>query len=207
MKRTHLSSILLIGMLVVAVLTACSMSKAPQPTATPAAITAYQALLKESPALEGEHIELEDASFGYDENMAKFGKHYDYFAVIDLNQDDVPELITMTVINKRWTPISVFTYRDNAIVLLSDPTDPEAHATFEQMATAGGEYTLYICKDGHLHNMWSGDTPVGYMEETNACGLTASGLIPVNCAHNADDAATRFADVAKENTEANRNAL
>lgn len=213
MKRKHI--LFLTGILAAAMLTGCKpqTAKAPEPTAAAAdprekVIAAYQTLLAESPALEGEHPELEDASFGYEENLAKFGKHYDYFAVSDLNQDGTPELIAMTVINNRWTPVSVFTCSENGeAVLLKDPADPAGHATFEQMSTAGGEYTFYICKNNHLHNLWSGDTPIGYQEENHAYALTAAALAPTDCGLTSTDIAARFADMAVKNTEANRNAI
>lgn len=235
MKRKHNPSMLLLsGILVTiaiatSVLSGCNAKNPGNPQSTaqtvpaPAdvnikskAISAYQALLSECPALEGEHTELEDASFGYDENLAKFGKHYDSFAISDLNHDGIPELIAMTIVNNRWTPVSVFTYHDTPdgeIQLLKDPADPESHATFEQMSTASGEYIFYICKDNHIHNLWSGQTPIGYQEENHAYVFTGNGLEATDCSLGAGgnvdsgDIAFRFSDTAVKNTEANRNVI
>lgn len=177
------------------------------------AIGAYQELLKSCPAVEGEHDELSDPAFGYEENLGKFGKHYDFFAVSDLNHDDVPELLAMTIINNRWTPVCVFTFNaaNGEIILLKDSLDPESHATFEQMSTAGGAYDLYICKDNHIHNVWSGDTPVGFQEENHAYTLNGAELEAVACSLGTSGEAgtnvVHFWDMANKNTEENRNAI
>lgn len=193
------------------------------------AISSYQNLLQSFPAIEGEPEELNDMAFGYDENLAKFGNHYDYFAISDLNNDSIPELIAMTIINNRWTPVSIFTYYTNQdnnkestsndvndninqeIILLKDSLDPESHATFEQMSTASGAYDLYICKENHIHNVWSGNTPVGYQEENHAYILNGITLESVECRLgvggkiDSNDIVIHFSDLANKNTEENRN--
>lgn len=221
MKRKIDSSLVVLGVLlvvavIVTMLCGCGAQKAeaPQPTAPapveadPAAeaIAAYREVLKAAPALEGEHPELEDLTFGYEENIAKFGMHYDLFAVIDVNKDGIPELIAMTFVNKKWTPVSVFTFRDGKAVLLKDPADPESHATFEQMSTASGDYALYLCKADHIHSVWGGDTPIGYQEENHACALVGNGFETAECSLGAGQGAY-FPDIAVANTEANRAAM
>lgn len=228
MKRKHDSSGLVLAvLLVIAVfvsqLNGCGNQPPKEPQLVPETVTSpaemdvktkavsvFQELLRTYPALEGEHPELEDPSFGYEENLAKFGQHYDWFMLSDLNRDDVPELIVMTVINKRWTPVSVFRYDASTgeAVLLKAPADPGSQATFEQMSTAGGAYSLYICKDNHIHSLWGGDTPVGYQEENCAYVLTGNGLEAVECGATAGEGnSARFAELALQNTEANRNAI
>ncbi len=93
-------------------------------------------------------------------------------------------------------------------VLLKDPINTDSQVTFEQMSTASGSYSLYICKDNHIHNVWSGDTPVGYQEENYAYVLTDTGLTAVECSAVAGEGNTaRFAELAVQNTETNRNAM
>lgn len=160
----------------------------------------YQEILKAAPAMEGEHAELEDASFGYEQNLEKFGPHYDWFALADINQDGTPELLAQSVVNFRWTPISVYTYIDGNAVLLKDPLNPEAHGTFEQMSTAGGAYNLYICANHHVHNVWRGMTPVGEMEENQAYVLTGTILTATDCVLGENENNnTYFSDIAKPN--------
>lgn len=237
----HISTVLLVTALTALVLGGCGSQKqnepqtvpettveAPTQTTEPAAeqnvkpvertpgemaLLAYQELLKSNPALEGTHDELNDLTFGYEENLAKFGNHYDYFAIRDLNHDGIPELFAVTVINNRWTPVSVFTYDagvsgQGQIVLLKDPMEPSSHATFEQMSTAGGAYTLYICPDNHIHNVWGGDTPIGYQEENNAYILNGTELVLTACSLGAnEDTGSRETIFDYENTESGRNAI
>lgn len=163
-------------------------TQATQPALTPAekAMAMYAELLETYPTIVPDHIEtLDDRTLGYDENLSQFGMHYDFFSIADLDLDGVPELISSTVINTAWAPVSVFEYNEfeNQLYLLKDPLDPQSHATFEQMSTAGGTYNLYVCKNGHLHSNWGGDTPVGYQEDDYAYVLTDDGLVVVDCAY------------------------
>lgn len=163
-------------------------TQATQPALTPAekAMAMYAELLETYPTIVPDHIEtLDDRTLGYDENLSQFGMHYDFFSIADLDLDGVPELIASTVINTAWAPVSVFEYNEfeNQLYLLKDPLDPQSHATFEQMSTAGGTYNLYVCKNGHLHSNWGGDTPVGYQEDDYAYVLTDDGLVVVDCAY------------------------
>lgn len=184
-------------------------------TPTQKAILMYDELLKSYPTILHKNEEiLGDLSFGYDDNFAKFGKHYDYFAVLDLNNDGIPELITNTIINNGWMPVSVFQYNEpkNELQLLKDPLAPESHATFEHMSTAGGMYCLYICKDNHLHSNWGGDTPLGFQEENHAYVLNKEGLAAVDCAisnntGNASDIVVNFWDILRINDEETRNSI
>lgn len=177
------------------------------------ALQMYAELLQSYPAILEKDAEiLGDLSFGYEENLAQFGEHYDFFAVLDLNNDGIPELIASTIINNRWVPVSVFRYQEpeNKLQLLKAPLEPESHATFEHMSTAGGTYSLYICKENHLHSCWGGDTPIGFQEENHAYVLTQDGLAAVDCAisnktGNASDIAVDFRDVLKVNDEEARN--
>lgn len=186
-----------------------------EPAEAPAekALQMYAELLQLYPAVIPNNPEiLGDLSFGYEENLAQFGEHYDYFSVLDLNNDGIPELIATTIINNGWMPVSVFQYRaqENELQLLKDPLAPESHATFEHMSTAGGAYSLYICKDNHLHSCWGGDTPIGYQEENHGYVLTQEGLAAVDCeisnrTDNASDIAVNFRDILQVNDEKARN--
>lgn len=189
---------------------------APAETPEQKAMLLYAELLQSKPTILNQDTEiLGDRSFGYDENVAKYGEHYDNFVVLDLNNDGIPELITYTIINISWVPVSVFQYQEseNALRLLKDPLDPESHATFECMSTAGGMYGLYICRENHLHSIWGGDTPIGYQEENHAYVLTNEGLVSVDCAISsnttADDAdiVLNIWDVEKINDEEARNSV
>lgn len=198
-----------------AVCAGCGSAAAKPESAAEKANALFAELLKAAPALPREDAAvLEDLSFGYDENLARFGEHYDYFAASDLNHDGTPELIACTVINKGWVPVSVFRYQEseNALQLLKDPLAPGAHATFEHMSTASGAYSLYICKEGHLHSCWGGDTPVGFQEENHAYVLEENGLAEVVCSisnhtGNTADIAVDFGSVLKSNDEEARNSL
>ena len=213
MKKTVL--ILLCVLLCAALLGACGTEPATEPSDTgeptapteatrSAALAAYRDILKAAPALEGEHPELQDAAFDYDQNAEKFGKHYDRFAVIDIDKDGVPELLAQTVVNFRWTPVSVFAYQNGAAALLKDPSEPEAHGTFEMQSTANGAYTLYICADGHLHSAWSGTDADNHPQMSNSAFSVKDGaLTPVNCALGETGNAVTFESVAKDNTPEN----
>lgn len=197
-----------------------------EPTQTTAAFSAestpeqkamllYAQLLEANPAIVDRDAEcLNDLSFGYEDNLAKFGMHYDSFAVLDLDNDGIPELIAATIVNRGWVPISVFRYDagENALQLLKDPLDPESHATFEHMSTAGGRYTLYLCKENHLHSNWAGDTPIGFQEENHAYALTQAGLSAADCAiscHSEDTSgiAVLFDDILTGNDAETRNSI
>lgn len=168
------------------------------------ALIAYQEILKAAPAIEGEHIELEDASFGYDQNIEQFGNHYDVFALWDINQDEIPELIALSVVNFRWTPTSVYTFVDGKAILLKDQMDLEAHGTFEQRSTANGGYITYICEDNHIHSVWRGTNPMGEAEEENyAYVIEGTNLITVNCGIGESENSIYFYDIAKANTSEN----
>lgn len=164
---------------------------------------AYRALLLAAPAIDTAQTQLQDASFNYEQNMKLFGNHYDMFALTDIDGDGIPELIAQTVVNFRWTPVSVFTYADGEAVLLKDPRDAMAHGTFEQCSTAGGGYTTYLCGENHIHSVWKGMTPVGEMEEDYAYTLSGTELSETDCPVGINERAVYFPDIAKPNTEAN----
>lgn len=166
-------------------------------------VTAYQQILALSPAIEGENVGLNDLTFGYEESIEKYGSHFDYFAVKDINNDGTPELVAMSCVNSAWTPVAILTFKDGA-VLLEDPLAPDKNFTFQQMSTAGGAYKLYICKDGHIHSVWSGETPVGFQEENHAYAMNGTTLEVVECNSDVD---VDFADLYVPNTADNRNAI
>lgn len=164
---------------------------------------AYREILKAAPAIAGEHAQLQDASFDYEQNQKQFGNHYDLFALTDINQDGIPELIALTEVNFRWTPISVFTFAEDKAVLLKDPLNVTAHGTFEQCSTAGGSYATYICGENHIHSVWKGMTPVGEMEENYGYTLSGTDLQEAVCTAGENEKTVYFYDIAKPNTEEN----
>ena len=182
-------------------------SPAPVSDPCPAALSAYRAILEAAPALEREHEELADASFGYEENLRQFGEHYDLFALCDLDGDGVPELIAQTVVNFRWTPVSVYTYADGGAVLLKNPLDPASPVTLARNSSANGAYTLSVCGEGHLHSLWRGSTPVGEMTEEQVFALDGTALIPADCSAGESESAVYFSDAALTNTAENREAV
>lgn len=184
-----------------AVLCGCGMSPSEK------ALSAYREILKAAPAVAGEHAELADASFSYEQNRELFGDHYDMFALSDLDRDGTPELITLSMVNFRWTPVSVFAYADGKPVLLKDPADPAAHGTFEQNSSANGAYLTYICEKNHLHSVWRGNTPVGDMEENHAYALEGTSLTEVDCTVGENEHTVYFSEIAKANTAENLNAM
>lgn len=172
------------------------------------ALAAYQQILRDAPALEGNPEELQDASFGYEQNMEKYGKHYDDFAITDIDQDGTPELIAMTVINTKWTPVSIYTYANGNAVLLNDPLEPTDHGTFELNSSANGICSLFICKNNHVHKIWHGSTPVDENAEENY-GYTLSNatLSATDCTESEGSYSTGFTDISKPNTAANIDAI
>ena len=198
-------------LLLAAALAACGKTPAPAPaspdTLRVEALYTYQQILESLPALEGEHPELQDASFGYEQNREKFGNHYDRFAVYDLNQDGVPELIAQSVVNFRWTPIFIYTYTDGSAVLLKDASEVPGFATFEQNASANGAYTLFFCEENHVHSRWGGDTPAGEVTEDSAFAMEGTGLVLRDCTVGETENTVYFADIAVENSDENRAAL
>lgn len=167
------------------------------------ALAAYQQILNAAPALEGDHPELSDASFNYDQNLERFGKHCDMFALYDIDQDGIPELLTLSTVNFRWAPVSVYTYANGAAVLLQDPLEPTDHATFEQYSGANGAYVTYLCEAGHIHSVWLGTNPMGDAEEENhAYVLEGTTLTAVDCAVEDNENRLYFYDIARANTGA-----
>lgn len=219
MKSKYIS--LLCAFTLAAVLSGCAASPSapgsadgsasqedPAQTQEAEARLAYREILKAAPAIEGEHEELADPSFDYEANLELFGNHYDLFALSDLDQNGIPELIALTTVNSRWTPVSVYTYADGSAVLLKDPLEPEAHGTFEQRSTANGAYFTYICGENHIHSVWRGTDPVGNAaEEDHAYTLEGTVLTAVDCAAGENENTVYFYDIAMANTAENADAI
>lgn len=201
MKKKHF--LLVCVLLLAAVLCACGTS-----TSNDDALSAYQEILKAAPAIEGEHEELMDASFDYEQNLAKFGEHYDSFAITDINQDGTPELIALSTVNFRWNTVSVYTYADGNAVLLKDPTSADSHGTFQQQSTANGAYTTYICEENHIHSVWRGTDPAGEaVEENSAYALDGTTLTLTGCTVGESGNIVYFNDIAVANTTENADAI
>lgn len=196
-------------LLLTAAVVGCSSSpsNAPADDLRTEALSAYQKILEAAPELEGEHEELADASFGYEQNLEKFGDHYDQFALSDLDQDGVPELIALTVVNFRWTPVSVYTYADGEAVLLKNPLDAQSPVTFEQNSSANGAYAVYFCEENHIHSVWRGISPVGEAEENYAYALEGTTLVLKDCPAGENENTVNFSDIAKANSAENRDAI
>lgn len=196
-------SLLVCVLLLAAVLCACG-------TTPPAdnALSAYQEILKSAPVIEGEEDALMDASFDYEQNLAKFGEHYDSFAITDINQDGTPELIALSMINFRWNTVSVYTYADGHAVLLKDPMNAESHGTFDQQSTANGAYITYICEENHIHSVWRGTDPAGEaVEENSAYALGGTTLTLTDCTVGESGNTVYFNDIAVANTAENADAI
>lgn len=185
-------------------------TEAPAPDPKAEAMAAYRALLEAAPMLEGEHEEMMDATFGYEQDLEKYGKHIDVFALTDLDSDGIPELIATSIVNFRFVPVSVYTYADGEAVLLlllSDPLDPQSPVTFTQYSAASGTYTLYFCEENHIHTLWRGDTPVGEMTEDSAYALEDTTLVPKDCSVGENGNVVYFSELGMENSAENRAAL
>lgn len=178
-----------------------------QTSKTEKALSSYRDILSSAPAIEGEHTELADASFGYDQNLKMFGNHIDRFVIYDIDRDEIPELIAMSTVNFRWTPLSVYTCSNGEPVLLKDPLDAAAHGTFEQNSTANGAYITYICAENHIHNVWRGNTPIGDMEENHAYILEGTSLTETECAVGENEHTVYFSEIAKVNNSENLNTM
>lgn len=76
-----------------------------------------------------------------------------YF-LYDMDKNGVPELFTYTNVNARWYIVRVYTYRNKKVTLckFADGCDAE----FDNNASANGGYSFFICKQGHIHNSYSG---------------------------------------------------
>lgn len=212
MKNMKLKSILLICCLLLAtIFCGCgklSPSEIPEKKLDENALLVYQEILKAAPAIEGEHAQLDDASFGYEQNQEQFGNHYELFALCDINQDEIPELIAMKTVNFRWTEIYVYTYSGEEAVLLKDPLDAAAYGTIEQNSAANGSYITYICEENHIHSVWRGTNPMGGEEEENyAYALEEMRLTTVDCTAGESDNSVSFYDIAKENSAENVDAM
>lgn len=171
-------------------------------------LSSYQEILKAAPAINGEHDELYDASFDYDQNYELFGNHYELFALYDLNQDEIPELIAFSTVNFRWTNVSIYTYEEGKVVLVKNQFNAEANNTFEQVSTANGAYITYICKDNHIHSVWHGTNPIGEeVEENYAYVLAGTSIELVDCAISEGENTISLFEIVKENTEENVDAM
>lgn len=185
-----------------------SEAAAPEETVQEKALKAYQEILKAAPDLEGEHEELYDASFGSEENQELFGNHYDMFMLADINQDEIPELIALSIVNFRWTQMFVYTYADGEAVLLRDQAYPDALCSFDQMSTANGSCFAYICGEHHIHNVWRGANPMGEAEEENhAYAIAGTALTELDCPVGEDGNTIYFYDAAIGNTAENVDAM
>lgn len=175
-------------------------SKETSDQATKEALKAYYEILSSMPAIEGEHDEIDNAAFGYEENHAMFGDHLDAFLVYDINKDGVPELIASSTVNFRWEPIYVYTYADGQAVLLKDPVQPDSHGTFEQNASANGGYLTYFCDNNHIHSFWGGNVMDEQMVEDYAYELNGTELILTDCDNDCEGVFFNY-DTMKPNTE------
>ena len=188
------------SLLLAAVLGGCGMIH-PAGSNEEAALSAYHEILSAAPALTGDHGELADASFDYDQNFELFGDHYDLFAYYDINKDGIPELIALSTVNFRWAPVYVFTYADGEAVLLKDPLDTEARATFEHNSSANGAYITYFCENDHIHSVWRGTDPMGNAaEENHAYTLDGKVLTEEDCTSAENEKTVYFSDIAEVNT-------
>ena len=169
------------------------------------AMDAYREILTAAPAIAGAQDILADITLRYEQNLEMFGDHVERYAYYDLNRDEIPELIALSVVNARWTPVSVYTYADGKAVLLEDPSDPEAHGTFEQSSLSNGAYLLYFCKENHIHNVWRGVDPFGgAAEENHAYELAGTELKEVACDLSEDSPSVPFDDIAENNAAKER---
>lgn len=169
-------------------------------------LSAYRELLEAAPAIEGEHDELMNAAFGWEENQELFGSHYDCFALYDVNQDETPELFALSTVNFRWSPVSVYTCAEGNAVLLKDPLDEEAHGTFEQRSTANGAYLTYFCEENHIHSAWRGTAPMGEeAEEDHAYVLEGTSLTETDCTVGETENAVYLDTLLLSNTPENLN--
>lgn len=172
------------------------------------ALEAYKEILKAAPALEGEHEEIYDATFDYGQNVEKFGKHYDSFAVKDINQDGTPELITLSVINFRWTMVSIYTLEAGEAVLVKNSQGVGTEGSFDQMSTANGAYVAYICEENHIHSVWRGTDPMGEeIEENTAYAVSGTSLTVVDCTAQETEGTISIYDIMKENVPENVDTL
>lgn len=204
--------LLLCSILFVISILGCGMESSDEPNEeeqqTTDELLAYQEILRAAPAIDGEDSRLEDASFDYDQNMELFGNHYDLFAIYDINQDEVSELIALSTVNFRWSIVSVYTLVDGDVVLLKSQSDVNTFGSFEQNSTANGAYITYICEKNHIHSVWRGTNPVGEaVEENYAYALEEAALNIVDCAIGESDNAINFYDIAKPNTAENVDAM
>ena len=112
--------------------------------------SAYDTFLKKHPSVEF-------GSAFYDASYQRSNKSYvNSYAIYDLDGDKIPELITETPVNFRWFIVRIYTYKNGKVIAYKFSSGEKVE--FDDCATANGEYYYYICKKGHLHNCWSGDS-------------------------------------------------
>lgn len=164
-------------------------------------LEAYKEILKAAPGFVDENDDLYDLTLDFEENIAKFGNHLDWFAITDINEDGVKELIASTTVNFRWSQVFVYTYADGNAVLLKDPLNIETEGTFMQSSVANGGYITYICEDKHIHSVWSGTDPMNNPIEKNyAYVLEGTTLTLTDCNVGESENATYFPDIAEFNS-------
>ena len=96
----------------------------------------------------------------YDASFNPSNKDYaSSFFLYDINKDKVPELFTYTIVNFRWFNVRIFTYKSGKVKPYK--IKGAGKAEFIDRATAIGIYSFFICSKRHIHNMWSGSTPIG----------------------------------------------
>lgn len=171
---------------------------------TEKALSAYRDILANAPAIEGQPEQLQNASFGYEQNVELFGSHFDYFTLSDINQDGTPELIALTTVNFRWAIVSVYTYADGSAVLLPDPIDIYSHGTFNQNSSANGSNYTYICEENHIHTVAIEINPMGETEKDNrAYSLEGTTLTAVDCTVGESENTIYISEIIKANTAEN----
>lgn len=110
---------------------------------------AYGEFLKKHKA-----ISISDHDFynaGYTPSNKSFIKS---FALYDIDKDKIPELITTSCLNFRWSIVRIYRYKNGKVTFYKFRDRKKAE--WNNCATANGAYVWYICNRRHIHNTWSG---------------------------------------------------
>lgn len=117
--------------------------------AVPAYCSAYASYLSKYPALT-----ISDSNY-YDASYSPSNTNYiSAFALHDIDEDGVPELIARTDVNFRWNNIRIYTYKNGSVQPMKFYEG--GNVMFYNRATANGGYYFYVCKNGHVHNAYNG---------------------------------------------------
>lgn len=98
------------------------------------------------------------------------------FAVLDMDKNGVPELISWHPVTYKTDTIYVYTYKNGKVKKVKNPA-------ISICSQAWGWYNVSFCKKGHIHTKWNG----GWMGENETVYILKSGKIRAYAKYEKDD--------------------